>query len=115
MVDGEDLKRKRGTATVLALLVSFLFGYAPAQAQSQADRSARLGPAEIVKRAVPLRATARSEADDTDSEEALLPPPPRIVTERSAVRPAGDTPRAIGCNPSRPTPLAYRARAPPAA
>jgi hypothetical protein len=115
MVDGEDLKRKRGAVTVLALLVSLLFGYGPAAAQAQSDGSARLAPAELAKRTVPLRTSLRSQADDPDSEEAFVAAPPRVVTETGAARPAAAPACFTGCGVPHPRPLAYRARAPPAA
>lgn len=113
MVDGAELRRKRGAATVLALLVSFLFGYAPAAAQVDLDRSARLAPAELTKRTATLRTTVRSQADD--DADLILAPPPLVHTELVSIQPTGETPSVETFSEPGNPPLAYRARAPPAA
>ena len=113
VLDGAELKQKRGAATVLALLVSLLFSYAPAAAQVESDRTARLGPTELVKRAALVRASVRAEADDEDP--VLLPPQPRVHTETTTIRPAGTFQPVQISSAARSAPRAYRARAPPAA
>ena len=113
MLDGAELKQKRGAATVLALLVSLLFSYAPAAGQVESDRTARLGPTELVKRAALVRASVRAEADDEDP--VLLPPPPRVQTETATIRPAGTFWPVQISSAARSAPHAYQARAPPAA
>ena len=116
MVDGTELRAKRGTFTVLALLVSFLLGYAPAAAQTEADsRSARLGSTELVKRGTALRTTIRGQSEDGDQETALLSLPPSVVTIGLGVRPATSITDAGQAAPIPGRLHAYRARAPPAA
>jgi hypothetical protein len=115
LVDGADVTRKSGAATVLALLVSLLLGYAPAAAQAETDRSTRLGPMELVKRGAALRAAVRGDAEDPETDTALLPPPPRVRTEAFAARPADSLRPIAHSHNDRRAPRAYRARAPPAA
>lgn len=112
MVDGHELKQKRGAVTVLALLVSLLLGYAPAAAQASPDRSASLGPTELVKRGQALRTSVRAEADDADPELASAEPP-KVRTELAWLRPAGSSYPLVDTGEPRRAPLAYRARAPP--
>lgn len=114
MDDGVDLKRKRGTVTVLALLVSFLFGYAPATAQVSVS-DARFGTPELVKRGQALRTAVRTSADDRDDDAALLPPPPRIVTALLALRPVAAPAAPVRDDAPQQPSASYRARAPPAA
>lgn len=116
MTDGQDVKRRQGAVTALALLVSFLFGFAPIAAQAAPSGDARLGSVEVAKRGTPLRTSIRSsQSDDQDDGIALLPPPPLVVTELSSIRAiaAGATPARTAA--PRLAPRAYRARAPPAA
>lgn len=117
MVDGDDVKRKGGAVTVLALLVTFLLGYAPAAAQTTTDgNGARLGTAELVKRGAALRTSVRSgQPDDQDFDSAIVPPSPDTITEILDIRAAGVEACIERAAAPRRCPSAYRARAPPTA
>lgn len=113
MNDGRVDKRKPGAVTVLALLVSFLFAATPA-AQANPPGRAQLGSVEQVKHAVPLRTGMRSQSDDADGDNLLLPPAPTIVTEALCARPAAPLCSTGWSSGPRSSLTAYRARAPPA-
>lgn len=108
-------RKGRGTATVLALLVSFLLGSAPAAAQAGFDQNSRLSPTELAKRGTTTRHAPRAEADDPGPDVALLPPQPRVRTEAGATRPSAGFLPIFRDGQAGERLLAYRARAPPAA
>lgn len=112
-----ESKRKQGPVTVLTLLFGLLLGFAGGGPQLQSDPgTARFGNGEVFRTAN-LRVVSRDGEDSSDNESApaLLPPPPRVVTELVSIRPAvpaaQPVPTAAALDPDVP----YQARAPPAA
>jgi hypothetical protein len=103
--------------TVLALLFSLLFGFAPAAAAAgEVDRGAvRLGKPDAGKANISLRCGGRLQDDEQDGDELVAAPPARIVTFSLFIHPAAAA-FAGGCDDKgAPSARAYRARAPPAA
>lgn len=118
MLDEAQSKRKQGTLTVLALLLSVLFGYGQgAVAGQDLTRSARLGQTDAAKPGATLRASTRTQAEDPDEADrmVLLPPAPQVRRDRLAARPAGESLLATAAEGRPGHRLPYQARAPPAA
>lgn len=116
MIEDAQLRRKRGTVTVLALLLTVLL--APATgARAELDlRTARAAAGETVKSALVVRAGLRGQDEErADSDPRVLPPLPAASRATLQIHPgaavkAGAATLAL---PAAPSP--YRARAPPLA
>lgn len=117
MFEQGETKRKRGSATTLALLVGLLLGLSGGGAQAQSDpNTTRLDNGKIQRLASGVRATSRVDNNGPDDEAApILPAGPTMVTELVSARPAAPTaPVALAATSLDPH-FHYRARAPPAA
>ena len=117
MIEQVESKRKQGPVAVLTLLFGLLVGLGGSGAQLQLDPgSARLGNGEVIRTASGLRLAGRSGSENPDDTDiALGPPAPQVVTELVSVRPAAATvPAAANAAAFAPN-IHYRARAPPAA
>jgi hypothetical protein len=117
VLDESSTRKGQGTATVLALLVALLLGYGGPGSRAEVDtRAARLGSADTVRPASLIRTSQRTEADDSDASASLmLPSAPQQRTELLSSRPAGAETHFVAIDHVGAAPLAYRARAPPAA
>ncbi|MDQ8755055.1 hypothetical protein RCO27_02330 [Sphingosinicella sp. LHD-64] len=118
MFEQGESARKRGSVTVLALLVGLLLGLSGSGVQPQSDpNTARLGNGKILRLATGLRIAGRPDDNGTNDEAspALPPPPPTVVTELVSVRPAARVAQTAFAAASLDPQFHYQARAPPAA
>jgi hypothetical protein len=117
VLDEAQTVRKHGALTVLALLFSVLLGSGPLAAGTPDldARSSRLGQSDVAKGGAALRAASRTQAEEPDSDPAVLPPHPGVRTDLVATRAAGEGQTRYAPAAASAGRLPYQARAPPAA
>lgn len=115
MLDEAQTRSRQSALAVLALLVGMLLG--PGAAASQVDldgRTIRVAGSDQAKSALTPRASARSEADQSDPDDLLSGAAPGVVTQLVSVRFGGTAASASAAWAASAPALGYRARAPPA-